>query len=357
MHSSDFDLHEFINHVSFEEFIDQVREDFIEPIIDYGTNYYDGNFHQQQQVDNELMYFNDGARYNNNQLFSTPGDLFELINNYSAAGSTTTTASDPVSVNPNVAAPSFSSIDIDAVLDEDEDNDYSSGTTSTRPSSSFSKGTSFGDKSRILGTERKRRVQMKHNLYTLRALVPNITKVLLINWKHKNVIKMNSILMNTCLAMQMDKASIIGDAVSYVQDLQKEAKRLKTEIAELEPTLMNKIEKSKNLVENPEKNRTSARNKEHQIYMKIVKMDVFQVDESEFYVRIVCNKGDGVAVSLYKALESLTSFDVQSSKFATYPDKLDFTFTLNVKECGGKMMNLSNLKLWLNEVLLNQGFV
>ncbi|KAI3902975.1 hypothetical protein MKW92_004937 [Papaver armeniacum] len=332
MHSSDFDLLEFINHVSFEEFIDQVREDFIEPIIDYGTNYYHdhGNFHQQQQVDNELMYFNDGARHNNNQLFPTPGDLFELINNYSAAGSTTTTTSDPISR----AVPSFGSIDVDAVLEEDEENegdDYSSGTTSTRPTSSSSKGTSFVDNSRILGTERRRRVQMKHNLYTLRALVPNITK--------------------------MDKASIIGDAVSYVQDLQKEAKRLKTEIAELEPTLTNKIEKCKNFVENPEKNRTLNGNKKHQICKKIVKMDVFQVEESEFYVRIVCNKGDGVVVYLYKALESLTSFDVQSSKFATYPDKLDFTFTLNVKECGGKMMNLSNMKLWLNEALLNQGFV
>ncbi|KAI3908321.1 hypothetical protein MKX01_027343 [Papaver californicum] len=330
-HINDFDLHEFINdHMSFEEFIDQVREDFVEPV----TNYYHGNFHQQQQqVDNEHMHFNDGARYNNNQLFTTPGDLFELINTYSAAGSTTTT-SDPVLENPNVVAPSFGSIGIDSVLEEGEENegdDYSSGTTSTRPSSSFSKGTSFVDKSKILGTERKRRVQMKHNLYTLRALVPNITK--------------------------MDKASIIGDAISYVQDLQKEAKRLKTEIAELELTLTNKIVKRKNLVENPEKNLTSDRNKQHRSCKKIVKMDVFQVEESEFYVRIVCDRGDGVVVSLYKALESLTSFDVQSSKFATIPDRLDFTFTLNVKECGGKMMNLSNLKLWLNEALLNQGFV
>ncbi|KAI3942286.1 hypothetical protein MKW92_047878 [Papaver armeniacum] len=326
-------LHEFINHKNFEEFVDQVSKEFAEPIANYEPNYYHGGFHQQQEVDNELMYFDDGARYNNNQLLSTPGDLFELINNYSAAGSTTTTTSDPISLNPSVV-PSFGSIDIDAVLEEDEENegdDYSSGTTSTRPSSSSSsKRTSSVDNSRILGTERKRRVQMKHNLYTLRALVPNITK--------------------------MDKASIIGDAVSYVQDLQKNAKRLKTEIAELE-TLTNKVEKSKNLVENPKKNRTSVRNKEHHICKKIVKMDVFQVEESEFYVRIVCNKGDGVAVSLYIALESLTSLDVRSSKFATYPDKLDFTFTLNVKECGGKMMNLSNLKIWLNEALLNQGFL
>lgn len=37
--------------------------------------------------------------------------------------------------------------------------------------------------------------------------------------------------------MQMDKASIVGDAVLYVQDLQMQAKKLKAEIAGLETTL------------------------------------------------------------------------------------------------------------------------
>ncbi|KAI3994974.1 hypothetical protein MKX01_019788 [Papaver californicum] len=321
IHVNDFDdqLDEFINHMNLEE--------FVEPIDPY---YYHDNFQQQQLVDNELMYFSDdgASRYNNNnQLFSTPGDLFELMDYYSAAaatataGSTTTTTSDPVSVNSSVV-PSFDSItDIDALEEEDEGYKYSSATTSKRPSSSSVRN-SFVDYSTNLSAERKRRVQMKQNLYALRTLVPNITK--------------------------MDKASIIWDAVSYVQDLQKEAKRLKTEIAALEPTLTNKIEKCNNLVEIP---------KEHQICKKIVKMDVFQVEENEFYVRIACNKGDGVAACLYKFIESLTSFHVQSSNFATFPHKLDFTFTLHAKECGAKMMNLSNLKLWLNEALLNQGFL
>lgn len=34
--------------------------------------------------------------------------------------------------------------------------------------------------------------------------------------------------------MQMDKASIVGDAALYVQDLQMQAKKLKAEIASLE---------------------------------------------------------------------------------------------------------------------------
>ena len=37
--------------------------------------------------------------------------------------------------------------------------------------------------------------------------------------------------------LQMDKASIVGDAVFYVQQLQMQAKKLKAEVAELESSL------------------------------------------------------------------------------------------------------------------------
>ncbi|KAL5831027.1 hypothetical protein ACOSQ4_016381 [Xanthoceras sorbifolium] len=68
-----------------------------------------------------------------------------------------------------------------------------------------------------------------------------------------------------------------------------------------------------------------------------MQMDVFQVEEKGFYLRLVCNKEEpvGVYVSslLYKALESLTSsFNVQNSNVATVPDRLVLTFTLNLSE-------------------------
>lgn len=60
-------------------------------------------------------------------------------------------------------------------------------------------------------------------------------------------------------------------------------------------------------------------------------MDVFQVEEREFYVKLVCNKGDGVARSLYRTLESLTSFKVQSSNMASVSGKFVLAFNLSVR--------------------------
>ena len=58
---------------------------------------------------------------------------------------------------------------------------------------------------------------------------------------------------------------------------------------------------------------------------------MFQVEERGFYVKVVCKNGEGTAVSLYKALESLTSFNVHSSNLATAnSDRYVLTFTLNV---------------------------
>lgn len=61
-----------------------------------------------------------------------------------------------------------------------------------------------------------------------------------------------------------------------------------------------------------------------------MQMDVFQVEEKGSYVRLVCNKGRHVAASLFKALDSLTGFYVQSSNLATSSDDYILTFTLNV---------------------------
>lgn len=180
------------------------------------------------------------------------------------------------------------------------------------------------DRSRTLVSERKRRGRMKEKLYALRSLVPNITK--------------------------MDKASIVGDAVLYVEDLQMQAKKLKADIANLEASLAGchqSTESKDNNVKFAAYDKPPTK--------RIKQMDVFQVEVSEFYVRLVCQRGEGIAASLYKALESLTTFCIRNSNLVTVDDTFILTFTINVINCE-QSLNLQNLKLWVTGALINQGF-
>ncbi|KAL2642539.1 hypothetical protein R1flu_010126 [Riccia fluitans] len=75
-------------------------------------------------------------------------------------------------------------------------------------------GTAGYCSSRNLFSERKRRKKMNDGLYSLRSLVPNISK--------------------------MDKASIIADAIKYVMELERQVKELESDI-ELDDQRQNKL--------------------------------------------------------------------------------------------------------------------
>ncbi|KAL5832774.1 hypothetical protein ACOSQ3_016448 [Xanthoceras sorbifolium] len=308
MRTNDFELHDFIDDdPNFDQFIDLIRgekEDL--------TGSLDSDLTHGFSVDH--------------QFGSAPGDKLFGFNETSC-----TMVSDS-----NIVLNSLSSTlngDMKVRKEEDDDQDDDSSDTTTKTTTTSSSRKTRTDRSRTLISERKRRRRMKEKLYALRALVPNITK--------------------------MDKASIVGDAVLYVQELQRQAKKLKTEIAGLEASMEAGSERYQESTEN--KNQVSPPISNQPICKKIImQMDVFQVEEKGFYLRLVCNKEEpgGVYVSslLYKALESLTStFNVQNSNLATVPDRLVLTFTLNVRD-SEKTMNLINLKLWVTGALLNQGF-
>ncbi|PWA96313.1 Myc-type, basic helix-loop-helix (bHLH) domain-containing protein [Artemisia annua] len=201
------------------------------------------------------------------------------------------------------------------------DDDSSETETTRNPDTQRSGGGVKVDRTRTLISERKRRSGMKEKLYALRALVPYITK--------------------------MDKASIVGDAARYIQDLQTQARNLRSEIATIEATKNQKLS-SRNM------NKKNVPNS-LPVLKKISKMDMFNVEEKGYYVRLVCNKGRGVAVALHKALESITSFQIQSSNLATVGDNFVLTFTLIVTACEFDI-NLQNMKLWLSGAFLGQGF-
>ncbi|PIA43625.1 hypothetical protein AQUCO_01900196v1 [Aquilegia coerulea] len=298
---NDFAVHDFINDSNFDQFIDLIRGENAIPITNYVPNY---------DAD-ELMF---GGEIIDSQFF--PHALENVFNCSSIS---------PPEHNLFLhSLPAFSGGDID-IGDGDNDNDEDDSSANTTTPTKGARG----DRSRTLVSERRRRSRMKEKLYALRSLVPNITK--------------------------MDKASIVGDAVSYVQELQMQAKKIKAEIAVLEESLTG-AGKIQGLLENEKKPNTIATNQmRNSICRKILQMDVFQMEDKEYYVRLVSNKGEGMATSLYKALESLSSFDVKNSNFSTVSERCVLACTVNVKECG-EDMNLSTLKLWVTGALLNQGF-
>ncbi|OIW03906.1 hypothetical protein TanjilG_30182 [Lupinus angustifolius] len=196
--------------------------------------------------------------------------------------------------------------------EDENDGIYSSSKTTTTTiiagESTKAKSRMKTDRSKTLITERRRRGQMKEKLYSLRSLVPNITK--------------------------MDKASIIGDAVEYVHRLQAQANKLKAEIAGLETSTLvyESYQGSSSIIDDPLN--ILVTNNSHPISKMIMQIKMYQVEEKGYHGKIACNKGQGVAASLYKALESLAGFKVQNSNLVTVCDSLILTFTLNAEIAG-----------------------
>ncbi|KAK7402103.1 hypothetical protein VNO78_14102 [Psophocarpus tetragonolobus] len=297
---NDFELYDFVDDPNFDQFINLIRGENEDTNRDFSSDLINDSFV-------------------NNQLLSCPANPFDHNNNNAANV-----------YDPSSTFSSFSCFDGEVKGEgegeHDGENSSETTTTTTTTRNADAKPKPKTDRSKTLISERRRRGRMKEKLYRLRSLVPNITK--------------------------MDKASIIGDAVSYVHDLQAQARKLKAEVAGLEASLL-VSENYQGSINNP-KNVHVTRNS-HPIYKKIMQVDIVQVKEREYYAKIMCNKGAGVPPSLYEALESLAGFNVQNSNLTTVGDRFLLTFTLNV-EGSEPEINLPNFKLWVTGALLNQGF-
>ncbi|KAI4376414.1 hypothetical protein MLD38_014179 [Melastoma candidum] len=102
---------------------------------------------------------------------------------------------------PNTDSPDHLDLDLDSWVDEAFSGYYDSSSPDGAASSAASKN---------IVSERNRRKKLNDRLYALRSVVPNISK--------------------------MDKASIIKDAIDYIQELQEQERRIQKEIADLEST-------------------------------------------------------------------------------------------------------------------------
>lgn len=156
--------------------------------------------------------------------------------------------------------------------------------------------------SKNLVAERKRRKKLNERLYSLRALVPKITK--------------------------MDRASILGDAIEYVKELQKQVKELQDELLESKeeeiPASLIQPEDGagRHLIE---ENGNGIRADEGQCSLKTdqikvpgeinerrfedvnqpMQVEVSKIDGQLFSLRIFCEKRPGVFVKLMQALDVL----------------------------------------------------
>ncbi|KAI7725361.1 hypothetical protein M8C21_029709, partial [Ambrosia artemisiifolia] len=134
-------------------------------------------------------------------------------------------------------------------------------------------------KSKNLEAERKRRKRIQDGLYTLRALVPKISK--------------------------MDKASIVGDAIDYIIDLQKNIKELQDELKELEE-------------QDCEVNDDELE----------VEVEVHKISAREFLLKLMCSHKPGQFLRIMETLDHLG---------------LEVT-DINITTCNASVLSILNLK-------------
>ncbi|KAM1305235.1 hypothetical protein ACFX2F_022797 [Malus domestica] len=154
-------------------------------------------------------------------------------------------------------------------------------------SSSPDGAASFMASSKNVVSERNRRKKLNERLFALRAVVPNISK--------------------------MDKASVIKDAIDYIQELHEQERRIQTEIVELESGKSNKKSGSDFEQDLPVLLR-SKKKKIKQLYdcggsristIEILELRVTYMGEKTLVVSLTCSKRRDTMVKLCEVFESL----------------------------------------------------
>ncbi|CAL0330971.1 unnamed protein product [Lupinus luteus] len=162
-----------------------------------------------------------------------------------------------------------------------------------------------------LATERKRRNKIKNGLFTLRSLVPKITK--------------------------MDRVSILSDAIDYIKELQHEVKELKDEVMALEVEECERNKQQLKISNDKEHGGTrrapltelnqssSECNKKRQMKVQV---EVCHIGRTDFLIKLLCEKKQG---GFSRLMEAVHSFGLQVA-------------SANVTTLDGKVMNILTVK-------------
>ncbi|KAL0308277.1 UNVERIFIED_CONTAM: Transcription factor [Sesamum radiatum] len=179
--------------------------------------------------------------------------------------------------------------------------------------SSSPDGTQSSLASKNIVSERNRRKKLNERLYALRAVVPNITK--------------------------MDKASIIRDAIEYIQTLHDEERRIQAEISELEsgrPANFEYEQEVNTFCSKPKRTRMEnyyeyAAPRLMSSPIEVLELRVSNMGEKTIVVSLTCSKKTDTMVKLCEIFESL-KLKVITANITAFSGRLLKTVFLEAEE-------------------------